>query len=116
MKAMLLLLLTGQLVSSAATMSEQTNAVRTIVVGLSPFYTSADNVRVRNALLRFTLETAPSGCAILVQDAYDLETVAAFQIPEIASRYDSPSARTRELQRPLTDLLSWFNRQTNNPS
>jgi len=81
------------------------------LVGLSPYYSVADNKRVRDAVLNFVLSQSPPGSGIDLYDAFNLETVANIDVPSVAAKYDSAASRARALQQPLANLVRWFNQQ-----
>ncbi len=86
----------------------QTNVVQDFRFGLSPFYREADCQKVRQKLMRFILE-APLGSRIAVDDAYNLQSIAIFDVPSSTKlRFDSPANRSRLLAQPLASLTRWF--------
>ncbi len=79
--------------------------IKTVHVGLSPFLSETDRERVWLQLCNW-ISTLPGGTRIVFSDAYMLQTVVTFEIPQL--RYDTPKARTSFLRPPMATLKNWF--------
>jgi|GEM_PF-1595942 len=113
MKSKYILIILTILVVSSACIRADTGylpATRT-TIGVSPYYSPTDGKRVRDALLNFVLSQSPPGNSIDLCDAFNLETIASINVPNVAAKYDSAASRARMLQQPLANLVRWFNQQ-----
>lgn len=82
------------------------NATRRIDLGLT-HYSPDDRPRIERFVFQLVLERASGGSEIIVSDAYQLQTIARFEIPKL--RFDTVAARARILRRDLATLKAWFN-------
>jgi len=83
-------------VAGLALMSVSTFAA-SYVIGLSPYYDSADREKVLQQILLFMLQGASPGDDITVCDALNRQMVARFSIPDGSLFQDNAQARARRL-------------------
>lgn len=93
--------------------AEPNERVKTIDIGLSPFYPARDVNRVQEALVQLILG-APPKTAVTIHDAWHLRSIARIEVP--ALRFDTPGARVRLFREPLAAIVRWFKEQTNTPT
>lgn len=99
-------LLAITLASAAATLAPAQD-VKVVHVGLSPYMSDWDRGVVSNQVLNL-VGTVPAGTRLVFEDAWNLQTIATFEIPRLKS--DRPGVRARFLKGPLAQLLSWLER------
>lgn len=89
----------------------ETNAIKHYFLGLSPYYSPGERAEIERRIRTFAL-TAPRGSCIKIDDAFNLQTVTVFQVPEL--KFDSTANRMRAFAENIVALSQWFKKMNTN--
>ena len=105
-KTLLSLVIATASVLSDASAGSLTN----FAIGLSPAYVSQESEQIERIVKKFVLD-APMGSQIRLDDAFNLRSIAAFNVQSV--RFDSPANRVRALSTQFSALMQWFKEARN---
>lgn len=84
-------------------------SIKDYVIGLSPHYKSEERQQIERSVRDFVLSAA-KGSRIRCDDAFNLQTISVFSVPDL--EFDSPALRMRAIASPLLALSQWFKKST----
>jgi surface antigen len=102
----LALLVLSQVLSVA-----ENNVIKDYVIGLSPHYVAAERPQIERRVRDFVL-AAPKGSKIRCDDAFALQTITTFSVPDV--KFDSQAVRLRAVASQLMALSQWFKKNGTN--
>jgi hypothetical protein len=100
---LLLVLLAGD----ARAADEQAAAPQSYVLGISPFLERSVKDGLYRRVIAFVVEDMPMGSALRIYDAYDLQTIAQIQIPNLQP-FKSAKTRANQFAEPIRSLKQFL--------